>query len=84
MLFRSGIGGALSLPVGLILANLLDHILKRMPGIPEQLHFFVFQPSVLAIHAILLGATSLLAAAYPMRIVARLPIAATLRSEVIS
>jgi putative ABC transport system permease protein len=79
-----GIGGVLSLPLGLALAEALDRILKRMPGIPEQLHFFVFQPEALAIHVALLAATALVAAWYPMRIVARLPIAATLRDEVIS
>lgn len=76
-----GIGGLLSLPLGGLLAVWLDGILKRMPGIPAQLHFFVFQPSALVIHSMLLLATAVAAALYPMRIVARLPIAATLRSE---
>lgn len=79
-----GMGGALSLPLGLLLADALDRILKRMPGIPEQLHFFVFEPQALGIHVALLVATAVLAALYPMRIVARLPIAATLRNEVTS
>jgi ABC-type lipoprotein release transport system permease subunit len=79
-----GIGGALSLPLGFALAEALDRILKRMPGIPEPLHFFVFQPESLAIHATLLAVTAIAAALYPMRIVARLPIAATLRNEVTS
>jgi len=79
-----GIGGALSLPCGALLATWLDAILKRMPGIPTDLHFFVFEPRALAIHAALLGGTAIAAALYPMRIVARLPIAATLRDEVVS
>ena len=78
-----GSGGLLSLPLGLALAAYLDAILKRMPGIPEQMHFFVFEPGALAIHLLLLAVTALAAAVYPMRIVARLPIAATLRNEVI-
>lgn len=78
-----GIGGALSLPLGGLLAVWLDHILRRMPGIPAQLHFFVYQPSALTLHLALLAATAIVAALYPMRIVARLPIAATLRAEVI-
>jgi ABC-type lipoprotein release transport system permease subunit len=78
-----GIGGALSLPAGALMAVWLDGILKGMPGIPSSLHFFVFQPQALWIHAALLAATALVAAVYPMRIVARLPIAATLRDEVI-
>jgi len=79
-----GIGGALSLPLGALLAVWLDGILKGMPGIPVNLHFFVFEPQALWLHAGLLAATALIAALYPMRIVARLPIAATLRDEVIS
>ena len=54
-----------------------------MPGIPTSLHFFVFEPKALWMHGALLAATAILAALYPMRIVARLPIAATLRNEVI-
>jgi putative ABC transport system permease protein len=78
-----GTGGLLSLPLGLLLAAGLDRILKDMPGIPASLHFFVFEAQALAVHVILLAATALLAAAYPVRIVSRLPIAATLRDEVI-
>jgi putative ABC transport system permease protein len=79
-----GIGGGLSIPLGAALAAWLDAILKRMPGIPADLHFFVFDPAALLVHAALLLVTALLAAAYPMRIVARLPIAATLRAEILS
>ncbi|MGH9257546.1 MAG: ABC transporter permease [Vicinamibacterales bacterium] len=79
-----GIGGLLSLPLGALLATWLDAILKTMPGIPAQLHFFVFAPEALLIHGGLLAATAVAAALYPMYIVARLPIAATLRNEVIS
>lgn len=79
-----GIGGLLSLPLGVVLAAWLDDILKRMPGIPAELHFFVFQPQALVVHIALLVATAFLAAVYPMRVVARLPIAATLRDEVAS
>jgi putative ABC transport system permease protein len=78
-----GIGGLLSLPLGLLLASGLDRILKGMPGIPVALHFFVFEAQALAIHVALLTATALIAALYPMRIVSKLPIAATLRDEVI-
>ena len=55
-----------------------------MPGIPADLHFFVFEPEALGVHVALLAVTAIVAALYPMRIVARLPIAATLRDEVIS
>ena len=78
-----GTGGVLSLPLGAALAAWLDAILKRMPGIPADLHFFVFEWRAIALHLGLLAITAILAAAYPMRVVARLPIAATLRNEVI-
>ena len=57
-----GIGGVLSLPLGALLAVWLDAILKRMPGIPAGLHFFVFEPQALWIHAVLLAVTALVAA----------------------
>jgi len=79
-----GIGGTLSLPLGFALAQWLDRILKRMPGLPEELHFFVFEPRALVLHASLLAATAVVAALYPVRLVSRLPIAATLRNEIVS
>jgi putative ABC transport system permease protein len=79
-----GIGGLLSLPLGALMAAGLDRILKNMPGIPAELHFFVFEARALELHIMLLVLTAIAAALYPMRIVARLPIAATLRREVTS
>ena len=79
-----GLGGALSLPLGVALANGLDRILTDMPGIPSGMHFFVFEPRALAWHGGLLAVTAIAAALYPMRLVARLPIASTLRDEVVS
>ena len=78
-----GLGGLISLPLGLLLASGLDRILKGMPGIPADLHFFVFERTAIAIHVGLLAATAIIAALYPMRVVSSLPIAATLRDEVI-
>jgi putative ABC transport system permease protein len=79
-----GLGGVLSLPLGVALANGLDRILTGMPGIPSGMHFFVFEPRALAWHGGLLAVTAFAAALYPMRLVARLPIASTLRNEVVS
>ena len=79
-----GAGGLLALPLGAALAAWLDAILRSMPGMPAGLHFFVFQPRALALHAGLLAATAVLAALYPMHLATRLPIAATLREEVVS
>ena len=77
-------GGLLSLPLGAGLAVWLDAILRAMPGIPGNLHFFVFQPRALILHVALLALTAALAALYPVRLAAHLPIAATLRNEVVS
>jgi putative ABC transport system permease protein len=79
-----GIGGLLALPAGQLLAGVLDRILRRMPNLPEGLHFFVFEPQALVLHASLLVATAAVAAMYPVWLVATLPIAQTLRQEVVS
>jgi ABC-type lipoprotein release transport system permease subunit len=79
-----GTGGILAIPLGLVLATWLDRILKRIPGIPAELHFFVFEPRALGIHLVVLVVTAVVAALYPVRLVARLPIAATLRDEITS
>jgi putative ABC transport system permease protein len=79
-----GIGGAIAIPVGTALSVWLDRILRSLPGLPVGLHFFVFEPRALAIYAALLAAASVAAAGYPVRIVSAVPIAATLRREVVS
>ena len=79
-----GIGGVLALPFGRLLATLLDDILRKMPGLPEGLHFFAFEPQSLVLHVLLLAATAIVAAAYPMWLAVNLPIAQTLRQEVVS
>ena len=61
-----GGGGFLSLPLGGLLAVGLDRILKRIPGIPADVHFFVFEPSAVEVHVALLAATAIIAALYPM------------------
>jgi putative ABC transport system permease protein len=79
-----GIGGLLALPAGQLLAAVLDRILRRMPNLPEGLHFFVFEPQALVLHGSLLVATAAVAAMYPVWLVTTLPIAQTLRQEVVS
>jgi putative ABC transport system permease protein len=79
-----GVGGVCSVPLGWALAAILDRILRDMPGVPERVHFFVFEPRTAVLHLLLLAATGAAAAAYPMWIATRLPIAATLRLETIS
>jgi putative ABC transport system permease protein len=79
-----GVGGAAAIPVGGLLAIVLDRILRQMPGVPARLHFFVFEPRTLVLHAALLCATGVLASLYPIWLATRLPIAATLRREILS
>lgn len=79
-----GIGGMLALPLGAALSVWLDAILRTLPGLPAQLHFFVFEPRALVLYIGLLAVASIAAAVYPMHIVSVLPIAATLRREVVS
>ena len=78
-----GSGGLIALPLGGLVAMELDHILRSMPGIPERLHFFLFEVDAVILHGILLAVTAIVAAAYPIWLTARLPIASTLRREVI-
>ena len=79
-----GMGGMLALPLAAGLSRWLDAILRTLPGLPAGLHFFVFEPRALVIYSVLLVIASFAAAIYPIRIVSRLPIAATLRREVVS
>ena len=79
-----GIGGLAALPLGGVLAVVLDRILRSMPGVPERLHFFVFEPRTVALHAGLMALTGIAAALYPIWLAARLPIAETLRREIVS
>jgi ABC-type lipoprotein release transport system permease subunit len=78
-----GAGGGLALPIGALVALQFDRILRSMPGIPDQIHFFVFEPRAFVLHTALLAATGAAAAAYPIWIAARLPIAETLRREAV-
>jgi putative ABC transport system permease protein len=77
-----GIGGALAVPLGTALSLWLDAILRSLPGIPADAHFFVFTGRAVVLHAALMAAGAAVAAIYPMRLVSSLPVAATLRREV--
>ena len=88
LLFESallvGTGGLIALPLGYALATWLDGILRQMPDLPQRLHFFVLEPRAVVLHVALIVVTAMLAAVYPAFLAARLPIAATLRREVVS
>jgi putative ABC transport system permease protein len=79
-----GFGGMSALPIGWALATGLDRILRSLPGLPQRLHFFVLEPRAIALHFLLLTTTALVSAVYPVWLAVRLPIAATLRREVVS
>jgi hypothetical protein len=79
-----GGGGLAALPLGWFLAIRLDQLLKQMPGLPEHLHFFVFEPRAVLVHLALFAAAGLAASGYPIWVATRLPIAATLRRDAIS
>jgi ABC-type lipoprotein release transport system permease subunit len=78
-----GSGGLLAVPLGGAIAFGLDRILRQMPGVPESLHFFVFTPNALVVHLLLLTVTAIVAAGYPIWLTTTLPIASTLRHEVV-
>jgi putative ABC transport system permease protein len=78
-----GGGSLLSLPIGWILAQRLDALLREMPNLPARLHFFIFEPRLAAVHLTLLALTGFAAAWYPVWVATRVPIAATLRLETV-
>lgn len=79
-----GTGGLIALPLGGAMAIWLDGILRQMPDLPQRLHFFVMEPRAVILHVVLIVVTAMLAALYPAYLAVRLPIAATLRREVVS
>jgi putative ABC transport system permease protein len=79
-----GGGGLVALPLGWFLAIRLDKLLKQMPGLPEHLHFFVFEPRAVLVHGALFAAAAVAASCYPIWVATRLPIAETLRRDAIS
>ena len=80
----SGPAALLAMPLGVALSVWLDAILRTLPGLPATCISSCSSRGLLALHLALLAVASAAAAAYPMRIVSVLPIAATLRREGIS
>ncbi len=78
-----GAGALAAIPLGAALAVGLDYLLRQMPGLPDGLHFFVFERRAIVVHLLVFGVTALASAAYPAWLAARLPIAETLRREVV-
>jgi putative ABC transport system permease protein len=74
-------GGLLGTALGSVTASYLDRILTSFPGLPAAISFFVPYPQSLAVAAIVLVLTGIIAGAYPAFLASRAPIAATLRTE---
>ena len=77
-------GSLLGLLLGLATARVLNAILSDFPGLPATFEFFLFQPSAAWRSLGLLGASSVLAGAYPAWRASSLPIATTLRQEAVA
>lgn len=74
---------AIGFVLGKIVAVYLDLILKSAPGLPEDFSFFVMEPeAVLRAFAILI-LTGFIAGLYPAAAAIRLPVADTLREEIL-
>ncbi len=77
-------GAAAGLPLGALFAGWLDGILRSMPLIPNEVHFFVFHAGALWRYGALILVAAVVPSIYPVVLASRLPIAATLRREVVS
>lgn len=73
----------LALGIGLALSEPLDRILRAMPGVPQDLRFFVPTPATALRTTALLLAAGTLGAAYPAWVAGTLNIASTLHREVL-
>ncbi len=72
----------LALLLGLAVSRPLDEILRATPGIPQDLHFFIFSAGALRRTVLLLLAAGTLGAVYPAWVAGRLNVAGTLHQEV--
>jgi len=79
----AGVSMPLALGVGHLLSGPLDAILRAMPGVPQDLRFFVPTAQAAIRTVALLLAAGTLGAAYPAWVAGTLQIAATLHREVL-
>jgi putative ABC transport system permease protein len=77
------ISAPFALLIGWLSALPLDNILRHAPSLPQDLHFFVITPEAIVRTLVLLVVTGGVAAAYPAFLAARLPIANTMRREIV-
>lgn len=69
--------------LGKVVAIYLDAILTSAPGLPEGFSFFVLEPSAVLRAGVILLMTGFFAGLYPAAAAVRLPIAQTLREEIL-
>lgn len=69
--------------LGKLVAIYLDVILKSAPGLPKDLSFFVMEPDAVLRAFLILLATGFFAGLYPAAAAVRLPVAETLREEIL-
>ena len=69
--------------LGKIVAIYLDQILTSAPGLPEDFSFFIFDPGAVFQGFLVLLLTGFFAGIYPATAAIRLPVAQTLREEIL-
>ena len=69
--------------LGKIVALYLDRILTSAPGLPEDFSFFIFDPPAVLQGLLVLLLTGFFAGLYPATAALRLPVAQTLREEIL-
>ena len=74
---------AIGFVLGKIVAVYLDLILKSAPGLPEDFSFFVMEPESVLRAFVILILTGFIAGLYPAAAAIRLPVANTLREEIL-
>lgn len=74
---------ALGFVLGKLVAVYLDAVLKAAPGLPEDFSFFVFEPASVLRALLTLLITGFFAGLYPAAAATKLPVAQTLREEIL-
>jgi ABC-type lipoprotein release transport system permease subunit len=74
---------AIGFVIGKAVSVYLDLILKSAPGLPEDFSFFVMEPQSVIRAFLILILTGFIAGLYPAAAAVRLPVAQTLREEIL-
>lgn len=82
-MLTSACSAVLGFLLGKAVALYLDSILKSAPGLPDRFSFFVLEPESVARALVVLLLTGFFAGLYPAAAAVRLPIADTLREEIL-